>query len=291
MRRGQERLRTVEAVAVIAVVALVALVAWARTRTPGGTAATSFPKFRAARVGAASDLRFALTEIAAGYASAHPDIEPPQITYGSSGTLFAQIENGAPFDLFLSADASYPTRLVGEGHGEADTLAEYASGSLAVWLPADSPLDLDTRGLAAVADERVAHVAIANPAHAPYGAAAEAALRAAAVYEAVKPRLVLGENVGQALQFAQSGAADLAVVALSLARASGADKPGRVWTVPSRLYAPIQQWGVVLRTERSDQARDFQRYLRSSSAQAVLDRYGFGPPGAAKPEVKTREEH
>src|SRR6476469_3491855 len=146
MSGWQERLRTVQAVAIVAVVVLVA---WARTRTPGESGATSFPKFRAARVAAASDLRFALNEIAAGYASTHPNIEAPQITYGSSGTLFSQIENGAPFDLFLSADASYPTRLVDHGRGDASTLGGYASGSLAVWLPADSPLDLEGRGLAA----------------------------------------------------------------------------------------------------------------------------------------------
>ena len=106
----------------------------------------------------------------------------------------------------------------------------------------------------------------------------------------MKPKLVLGENVGQALQFAQSGAADVAIVALSLARAPGANESGRVWTVPPKLYAPIQQWGVVLRTERSDQGRDFQRFVRSSSAQAVLDRYGFGPSVAAQPEVQSRGE-
>jgi len=275
MAGWQERLRTVQAVALVAVVVLVA---WARTRSPGRPATTSFPHFRAARVAAAADLRFALKEIGAAYESTHPNIEAPQMTYGSSGTLYAQIQNGAPFDLFLSADAAYPRALAKAGKADADTLINYASGALAIWVRAGSRLDFDRLGLAALGDEAVAHVAIANPAHAPYGRAAEEAIDEAGMSDRLKARLVLGENVAQALQFAQSGAADAAIVALSLVRAPEAAESGRAWTVPRDSYAPIEQWGVALRTERTDQARDFERFLRSDAARAILVRYGFAVP-------------
>jgi molybdate transport system substrate-binding protein len=146
-------------------------------------------------------------------------------------------------------------------------------------VPAKSPLDIEHHGMAALADPRIAHIAIANPAHAPYGRAAEAAMRAAEVYETAKPMLVLGENVAQALQFVQSGAADIGIVALSLTRSSEAAAAGRATPVPDDLYPRMDQGAAVLQTERSDQGRDFQRFLKTDAARDVLVRYGFAVPG------------
>jgi molybdate transport system substrate-binding protein len=275
MALWQERLRTVQAVGVLAVVVAVA---WVKIRTPESAATTSFPKIRAARVAAASDLRFALDEIATAYAKEHTGIEPPQVTYGSSGTLYSQIVNGAPFDVFLSANLEYPRRLAEGDKVEGGTVVTYAAGRLALWVPAKSPIDIERVGIAAVADPRVTHVSIANPAHAPYGQAAEAAMRAANVYETAKPKLVLGENVAQALQFVQSGAADIGIVALALTRSPEASAAGRAASVPDDLYPRMDQGAAVVRTERSDQGRDFQRFLTTEAARDVLVRYGFAVP-------------
>jgi molybdate transport system substrate-binding protein len=256
------------------VVAAVAALVWAKMRAPAMPAAGVEGK--PVRVAAAADLRFALEEIASAYARTRGTV-PPQITYGSSGTLYSQIQNGAPFDLFLSADRGYPRRLAESDKAEPGTLVTYASGRLALWVRPDSPLEIERDGLSALADPRVAHVSIANPAHAPYGRAAEAAMRAAGVYQAVEPKLVLGENVSQALQFVEGGSADAGLVALALARAPKA--AGRYVIVPERLYPPLEQSGVVLRTDRRAGARDFERYLQSDAARAVLTRYGFAVPG------------
>ena len=152
-----------------------------------------------------------------------------EIAYGSSGNFFAQIGNRAPFDVFLSADVEYPRRLVSAGIGPANSVFTYAVGRLVVWVPAGSPLDPAT----ALRDPRVKHVAIANPQHAPYGRAAQAALRSLGLYQSVEPKLVLGENIAQTLQFVESGAADAGIVALSLALAPPVRARGRYWEIPA----------------------------------------------------------
>ena len=168
------------------------------------------------RIAAASDLRFALVEIVARLHQLEPTFDV-QVTYGSSGTFFAQLINGAPFDLFLSADSDYPKQLALRGLTLPGSEFTYAVGRLAVWVPAASPLDVEKNGLQTLVDPRVRHVAIANPVTAPYGRAAEAAMRKAGLYDRVRPKLVLGENVAQALQFVQSSSADAGIIALSLA--------------------------------------------------------------------------
>ncbi len=163
------------------------------------------------RVAAASDLNAAMADVIARFSANRPiDVS---VSYGSSGTFYAQLSNGAPFDVFLSADAEYPRQLAARGLAQPGGDFVYAIGRLVVWVARESSIDVAHEGLQALAAPSVAHVAIANPEHAPYGRAAVAALRWARLDERVRPKLVFGENVAQALQFAETGAADAAIVA------------------------------------------------------------------------------
>lgn len=229
------------------------------------------------RIAAASDLRFALDELIAGYRETSPTVSPT-VTYGSSGTLYAQILSGAPFDLFMSADVDYPRQVASRGLAVAGMEFTYAVGHLALWVNATSPLDLEQSGMETLADARLRHVAMANPATAPYGRAAEAAMRRANVYERARTKIVLGENAAQALQFVQSGAADVGVIALSLAVAPTVRATGRYWPVPLHLYPRMEQGGVILKTDAIDQARGFRRYLLGDAGREVLKRHGFSGP-------------
>jgi molybdate transport system substrate-binding protein len=197
-----------------------------------------------------------------------------QTAYGSSGNFYAQIRNQAPFDIFLSADAEYPRKLIAEGIGARDSLFVYAAGRIVVWVPASSPLDPATALRAA----SVRHIAIANPQHAPYGRAAEAALRSLGLYDSIAGKLVLGEDVAQTLEFVQSGAADVGIVALSLALAPPVRGQGRYWEVPGTAYPKIEQGGVVLKDSQA--AREFRSFLLGAGARRILKQYGFSLPEA-----------
>lgn len=233
---------------------------------------------RELRVAAAADLKFALDELAVAFRVARPDVAL-KVTHGSSGNFFAQLDNQAPFDVFLSADADYPRRLDAAGRGLPDSFFVYGIGRIVLWVPQGSALDLDGLGLRALLDPRVRRVAIANPRHAPYGRAAEAALRHYRLYDAVKPKLVLGENVAQAAQFAWSGAADAGIVALSLAAAPAMGAAGRFVEVPLEAYPRLEQGGLILRWAKdADAARAFRLFLLAEQGRAVLGRYGFLPP-------------
>ncbi|HSK53703.1 MAG TPA: molybdate ABC transporter substrate-binding protein [Jiangellales bacterium] len=257
-----------------ALTAVVALLA-----TGCGEPASSAPEPTAGtvvRIAAASDLRFALEEVAELVASEHPGIELA-VTYGSSGQFVQQIGNGAPFDLYLSADLAYPQQLVDEGLAESGDVFSYGVGRLVVWAAEESPVD-PGEGLAVLADPAVRTVAIANPDHAPYGRAAVEALRAAGVWDVVEPKLVLGENVSQASDFVRSGNADAGVVALSLALAPSAGADGRWAEVPLELFSPLEQGGVVLAGARDLAATRAVRYvLLGEEGRAVLASYGFLP--------------
>jgi molybdate transport system substrate-binding protein len=227
-------------------------------------------------VAAASDLKYALEEMIAEFERRNPQVHV-EASYGSSGNLFAQLSNRAPFDLFLSADVGYPRQLVEKGAAIPDSLFSYAVGQIAVWIRRDSPLDVEGRGIQILADPAVRKIAIANPRHAPYGRAAEAAMRHFDVYEAVKDRLVFGENVAQAAQFVESGAADAGIIALSLALALGAK--GRYWLVPADAHPPIEQGGVILaRTAHLEACRQFRSLLISKDGREIFKRYGFLSP-------------
>lgn len=245
-----------------------------------GSADPSVRRPAALAIAAASDLRYALDEVVAAFRAAHAEIGV-SVSYGSSGNFFAQLVNGAPFDLFLSADVDYPRRLAEQGLTLPDTEFTYGHGRIAVWVASRSPIDIAARGLDAVLDERIAHVAIANPEHAPYGRAAEEALRRAGHLERVKPKLVLGENISQTLQFVQSGAADVGVVALSLALAPPVAAAGRYALVPADAHAPLEQGGVIMRAAaRPDAARSFRAFMTGTEGRAILARYGFAVPAS-----------
>ena len=238
----------------------------------GGGAATGGA---VVRVAAAADLRFALDELVAAWSPEHPGIaiEP---TYGSSGTFFAQISEGAPFDLYFSADAAYPRELEKSGLATPGSTRLYAIGQIVVWVPASSTLDVAHRGLEVLTDPSVQKVAIANPEHAPYGRAAVAAMKAAGVYDAVEPKLVLGENVSQAAQFVESGSADIGVIALSLAIAPTMRDLGRYAVVPIDSYPRLEQGAVVLGSATDpDAAAAFLAFVLGPDGRAVLDRFGF----------------
>ena len=231
------------------------------------------------RVAAASDLQFALADLAAQYEKQSG--VKLEISFGSSGNFFAQIQNGAPFDLFFSADVSYPDKLVTAHFADPDSLQVYAVGRLVLWLPPDSLLDA-AAGIKVLLDPRIQKIAIANPEHAPYGRAAVLALQHAGLYDQLKPKLVLGENISQAAQFVQSGGAQAGLIAFSLA-SSPAMKSGRRWEIPPDYYPRVEQSVVVLSASPNKSAsQKFLAFLRSPSARATFDRYGFllSPPPA-----------
>jgi molybdate transport system substrate-binding protein len=246
---------------------------------PGGAGAfaSSPPPVRVVRVAAASDLRFALDDVARALEAAHPDLSV-QPTYGSSGNFVAQIQGGAPFDLFLSADVEYTRRLAAEGFTAPGSEFVYGVGRIVLWVARDSTLDL-SRGLAALREPSVRRVALANPRHAPYGRAAESALKHAGLYDAVAPKLVLGENVAQAAQFVQSGAADAGIIALSLALAPALANAGRHTEIPAASHPTLEQGGVILKPARDPEAAARVRgFLTSPAGRAILKRYGFLVP-------------
>ncbi len=224
-------------------------------------------------VAAAADLTFAFQDVAARFEKQTGS--SVKLSYGSSGNFFSQINNGAPYDIFFSADIEYPKRLEGAGLTESGTLYEYATGRIVVWVPSASALDVN-RGLAVLLDPEIRRIAIANPHHAPYGRAAVAALRHEGIYDKVRDKLVLGENISQTAQFVQSGNADAGILALSLALAPAMKNRGRYAEIPSADYPRIIQAGVILKSSRNKElARQFLKFLKDPATAAVMERYGF----------------
>ncbi|MGE0406811.1 MAG: molybdate ABC transporter substrate-binding protein, partial [Candidatus Korobacteraceae bacterium] len=224
-------------------------------------------------VAAASDLSFALPELARLFE--HQSGAPVRTVLGSSGNLFTQIQNGAPYDVFLSADAMYPRRLADSGKAIGETYTLYAVGRLVLYVRVDSPLDVARLGKEALLAPSVRRIAIANPAHAPYGAAAVAALKSWNLYERLQPKLVFGENVSQTAQFVLSGNAQIALTAHSVAQA----QEGRFALVPEEAHPPIEQAAVVVAQSKMQKAaRAFVQFLATPKAQEVLRRYGFQMP-------------
>lgn len=210
------------------------------------------------RVAAASDLQALLPGVVSRFEKETGT--RVQTTFGSSGNFFAQIRNGAPFDVFLSADIEYPRRLQAETLGEP--VIEYAEGRLVVWTRRDSGIDI-TSGLSALADPRVRRVAIANAEVAPYGRAAVAALKTAGLYDRIQSKIVMGENISQAAQFAQSGNAEAGILALSLTGGASLKGSGTFVEVPASLHPPIEQGAIVLhRARNKDAARRFVAFVR-----------------------------
>jgi molybdenum ABC transporter, periplasmic molybdate-binding protein len=235
-------------------------------------------RMRGVQVAAAADLKFALDEMLEAFHARHPDITA-QVTYGSSGNFFAQLSNRAPFDLYLSADVEYPRKLVEQGLAAKDTAFLYAVGRIVVWVPRRSTLDLGHLGMQALLDPSVRNIAIANPKHAPYGRAAEAAMQTLGVYDQAQGRLVFGENVAQTAQFIQSGSADVGIIALALALAPAMREEGRYWEIPLDAYPRMDQGGVILSWAKDrDAAEALRAFMLGPEGHAVLRRYGFFLP-------------
>lgn len=230
------------------------------------------------RVAAAADLQTALPEVAAAFeARTGTHVE---LVFGSSGNFFAQIQNGAPFDLFFSADNGYPGKLEDSGLALANTRIVYGLGRITLWMSPNSPCDPRRETWKCLSDFSVKKIAIANPAHAPYGRAAVASLRAAGLYDQLKDKLVLGENISQAAQFVQSGNAQAGIIAYSLAL-SPAMRNGKWWEIPAELYPAIEQSAVVLKAAKNEQAaREFLTFVTQGPGRAVLERCGFVAPPA-----------
>ncbi len=231
-------------------------------------------------VAAAADLKFAMDEIVAAFAKANP-ADRVWPVYGSSGKFATQIRQGAPYDLYFSADIAYAHGLVEAGFA-ATEVRPYAVGRLVLW---SAGLDAARLTLADLADPRIARIAIANPKHAPYGKRAEEALRAAGVWEAVEPRLVQGENIAQTAQFVQTGNATVGIIALSLALNPTLAAQGGHHLIDAALHAPLEQGFILTRqAEGKALATAFADYIGTAAARAVLVRYGFELP-PEKPEA------
>jgi molybdate transport system substrate-binding protein len=229
------------------------------------------------RVAAAADLNAAFGDLVVAFGRVH-DVDV-SVSYGSSGNFYAQFLNQAPFDLFLSADVAYPNQLAARGLILPQSEFTYAIGRIVVWAPSSSTLDVEHEGLQALTAAAVAHVAVANPEHAPYGRAAVAAMQSAGVYDRVRAKLVIGENIAQTMQFVQSGAADVGIVALSLALAPTVKGRGRLFEIPPGSYPRLEQGGAILKWAADvDAARAFRGFLLSADGQAILRRYGFATP-------------
>lgn len=237
-------------------------------------------------VAAASDLVFCLEKLDDEFKRANPSVEL-KTTVGSSGNFFAQIQNGAPFDVFLSADVNYPRQLIKAGLAEEKSLTPYAVGRVVLWTLRPEKVDVD-KGLDILRDPAVGRIAIANPEHAPYGRAAKAALEKTGVYEAVRERLVLGENIAQTAQFVQSGNVDVGIVALSLVLAPKLAGVGKYHLIPEANHPPLEQALVITkRGVANPLAARYVEFLRSPEARATFDAFGFRLPAPA-PGVPAR---
>ncbi len=228
-------------------------------------------------VAAASDLNFAFKDIVAEFEKTTG--RQVRLSMGSSGHFFSQIQHGAPFDLYFSADIAYPRKLEEAGLAVPGSLYRYAVGRIVLWVPRSSPLDLERSGLGVLQDPSIKRIAIANPKHAPYGRAAVSAMRHYQVHDLVRDKLVLGENVSQAAQFVESGAADVGIIALSLALAPAMKEAGRYWEIPADAHPPLEQAGVVLtRSTNQEAAGSFLEFLKSEPGRGIMRRYGFALP-------------
>ncbi|WP_374513817.1 molybdate ABC transporter substrate-binding protein [Niveibacterium sp.] len=226
-------------------------------------------------IAAASDLKFAMEEIVNNFKNQAPD-EQISISYGSSGMFLAQIQQGAPYDLFFSADIDYPRALAAKGLAGSE-VRPYARGRIVLWSPGPGGAKMRFERLG---DAQIARIAIANPKHAPYGKRAEEALRAAGVWANIEPKLIFGENIAQAAQFVQTGNAQVGIVALSLALNPSLAAKGSYWLIPETLHQPLEQGYVVTaRAARNPLAKRFADYIGSPPARAVMTRYGFALPG------------
>lgn len=229
-------------------------------------------------IAAAADLKFALDEIVVLFDKAHPAGQVETV-YGSSGKFYTQIQQGAPFDLYFSADIGYPQALKAEGLAASDA-QPYAVGRIVLWSPSRDAGKMTLNDLAGPAIQKIA---IANPKHAPYGKRAEEALKAAGMWEKVEAKLVYGENIAQTAQFVETGNAQVGIVALSLALSPELAKQGGYALIPDKLHQPLEQGFIVTkRAAGNPLAQAFARFMTGKEARAVMASYGFALPGEVK---------
>lgn len=225
-------------------------------------------------IAAAADLKFAMDEIAASFRKAHPGDEV-DVIYGSSGKFHTQIQQGAPFDIFFSADKGFAEGLKAEGLAVTEPKL-YAIGRVVLWSPTR---DASKMSLKDLDDAKLNKIAIANPAHAPYGKRAEEALRAVGLWDKLKDKLVFGENIAQTAQFVQTGAADIGIIALSLAKSPELASKGGYALIPDKLHAPLEQAFVITKHgAENGLAKAFARYMSAKESRQIMIRYGFVLP-------------
>ena len=226
-------------------------------------------------IAAAADLKFAMDEIVATFTKSNPG-DALNVIYGSSGKFHTQIQQGAPYDMYFSADIAFPRELAKAGLA-ASEVKPYAMGRIVLW---SSTQDASKMTLDSLTDPKVVRIAIANPKHAPYGKRAEEALRAAGVWEKVEPKLVYGENIAHAAQFVQTGNAQVGIIALALAVNPELASKGRYWLVPDILHNPLEQAFIITRRAAGNAlATRFADYMGSTTARTVMTRFGFVLPG------------
>jgi len=244
----------------------------------GGVAISAVSAAANLSVAAASNLVYALDELNAGFQRIAPDVEL-SVSTGASGNLVAQIGNGAPFDVFLSADLDYPRALIRSGHAVPESLTTFAVGRLVLWTTRPD-LEIPTLA-AAVRSPDVRSIAIAQTETAPYGRAARQSLEKAGLWNEARPKLVTGENVTQTAQFVETGNADAGLVALSLVLSPRLKERGRWTEIPADQYAPLDQ-GMILtrRGAANPAAARYLAYLRGPEARKILERFGYGVPAS-----------
>lgn len=238
-------------------------------------------------VAAAADLKFALDEIVTDFKQSNPNDEI-KVIYGSSGKLHTQIQQGAPYDLFFSADISFPKELKESGLA-ASEVKPYAIGRIVLW---SATMDATKMTLQSLTDPKITRIAIANPKHAPYGKRAEEALRASGLWDKVEAKLVYGENIAQTAQFVQTGNAQVGIIALSLAVNQELASKGGYWLIPDQLHEPLQQGFVITkRAAGNPLAKQFAEYMESKAARSVMTKYGFVLPADAEVTEKAAKSH
>lgn len=225
-------------------------------------------------IAAAADLKFAMDEIVAKFreANAKDDVD---VIYGSSGKFYTQIQQGAPYDLYFSADIAFPRELARSGFSFSEVIP-YAFGRIVLW---SATMEANKMSLDSLTSSKISHIAIANPKHAPYGKRAEEALRASRLWERVEPKLVYGENIAHTAQFVQTGNAQVGIIALSLALNPALANKGGYWLIPDTLHAPLEQAFIITkRAQGNDLAKKFADYMRSSATRTIMTKYGFVLP-------------
>ena len=230
-------------------------------------------------IAAAADLQFAMQDIADRFQKETG--KTVKLIYGSSGNFFQQLQNGAPFDLFFSANLDYAKKLEAAKLTEPDSFYQYAKGKIVIWVPKDSKLDVSS-GLQVLLNPSIKKIAIANPQHAPYGQAAVTAMQTEHIYDKIQDKLVLGENISQTASFVVSGSADIGIVALSLAMSPNMKDRGRYAEIPSDEYPPIEQACVILGASKNKEvAKQFLSFIKRPAIGDVLKSYGFEVPNAS----------